>query len=522
MASSILSLNQKLELLKQIASNPNIPSPPNVVLKVLEKASASDCTIGDLGQIIQMDPGLCGKMLRVVNSAIFGLSRPVSSIQRALAVVGIKSARLLVLSITLPEMQQARKTDARAMQRYWRSSVVGAIVARELAQRLQSRDADDEMAAGLLRDLGELVLMQIFPQQAKEIEKESEEALVQTQCELEQREYGLDHAEVSAFILDQWRLPRDMTEAIRHHHHPEEGLFSTPKAEARSHLLNFATRAAQILLYPNQPLVREELYLAARNYYRMNEDDVREFLRPLGQKAADFAALLRVDMGEAADFDSVLSRATQEFVHLTISSNLDNERAQEMSRRSETEANRWRQEAVFDPLTKIFNRRFLERKLNELFEGARRGDFPLGLIFIDLDGFKPLNDRFGHAFGDLVLQQVAETLNRTARQRDYVTRYGGDEFCILSEPLEEVGLQAFATRIWQSINNLTIRQGPCEGKVGASIGAVCFNAASQWASPDSLLAAADKAMYKAKSEGKNRIVVIRSGADLENAKTFAV
>src|SRR5437773_848902 len=124
MSNKILSPLQKGELLKQIATNPKIPSPPTVVLQVLDKASAPDCTVADLCKIIQIDPGMAGRILRIVNSATFGLSRPVTSIQRALAVVGLTSARLLVLSISFPEMQ--RKTgnvDPLWTQSYWKASV---------------------------------------------------------------------------------------------------------------------------------------------------------------------------------------------------------------------------------------------------------------------------------------------------------------------------------------------------------------------------------------------------------------
>src|SRR5712692_2217820 len=123
MTTKPVSSPRKLELLKQIAANPSIPSPPTVVLRVLDKASEPDCTIADLCQIIQVDPGLAGRILRIVNSATFGLSRPVTSIQRALAVVGLNSARLLVLSISFPEMQRkAGKVDKLWAQSYWKAS----------------------------------------------------------------------------------------------------------------------------------------------------------------------------------------------------------------------------------------------------------------------------------------------------------------------------------------------------------------------------------------------------------------
>ncbi len=522
MAFSNLSKMQKVEVLKQIASSPNIPSPPTVVLRVLDHASRADCTINDLCQIIQMDPGLAGNVLRIINSATYGLSRPVTSIQRALSIVGVNSARLLVLAISFPRVHKSFKQDPAMKQRYWKSSIAGAIVARELSQRLRSRDPEDDMAAGLLRDIGEMILQQMIPDGYQEIQRHPAEDFINGQCQIEEEQFSLDHAEVSAFVLNRWRLPSDMTEAIRWHHHPEQGTFSTVNAEARAYLLHFATRAAQLLLYPEHPLVFQELLTLARNRFNMDENTVREFLIPLSRKTVEFAALLQVDIGECNDYQAVMARASEELVHLTLSADRDTKRALATTRQAESEARHWKQEAAFDPLTKVFNRRYLETKLNEMFDRTVSSGFNFGLLFIDLDGFKILNDRFGHAFGDFVLQQVADCLNRQVRQGDVVARYGGDEFCILFEPPDDLGVHSLAQRVWEKINEMVIRQGPNEGKVGASIGAVWCDSPSNWNTPNALLGAADAAMYQAKTRGKNRVVFMGSLCDSSVAPSRAV
>ncbi len=511
-----------MELLKEIAKSPHIPSPPTVILKVLEKASQPECTIADLCQIIQMDPGLASNILRVVNSATFGLSRAVTSVQRALAVVGVNSARLLVMAISFPKMHKALKPDPVSKQRYWRSSIGAAIVAKELALHSGSHEAEDDMAAALLRDIGELILQQIFPNAFAELSAQPVDEFVQQQCDMEEQYYGLNHAEVSAFILDRWRLPSAITEAIRFHHNPDNGSFSTPQGENRAYTLYFATRAAQLLMFPDQPIILRDLLDVAKTRFNMDEKSLHEFLIPLSKKTNDFAALLQVDLGEQTDFLAVLARASEELVHLTLSANIDSQRAVEMTRRAESEARRWKYEAVFDPLTKVFNRRFLETRMQELFErlGAKGSSF--GLMFIDLDGFKPLNDRFGHLFGDLVLQQVADCLNRVVRQGDIVARYGGDEFCILSEPMEEAGVKALGQRVWQKINDLVIRQNGNEGTVGASIGAIHCCPDSRWSSAEELLSVADKAMFQAKTRGKNRVVFLGSLTCKDDARDLFV
>ena len=292
------------------------------------------------------------------------------------------------------------------------------------------------------------------------------------------------------------------------------GITITPKASCsrsapareRAYLLHFATRAAQVLRHPEEPLALQQLTELALDHFKMSDTELHEFLVPLSDKIAVFAGVLQVDIGPSNDYESILARAGEELVSLAVSTNLDKERRHRQDAPARSPRRRWKQEAVFDPLTKVFNRRFLESKLRELFERPSDSGTPFGLLFIDLDGFKALNDRFGHAFGDLVLQKVADCLNRQVRQGDIVARFGGDEFCVFSDKIEQQGVEALCQRIWQSINDLTIVSGPQEGRVGASIGATYGCATAGWESPEALLAAADQAMYQAKTQGKNRVV----------------
>src|SRR5438132_12073374 len=144
-------------LLAKITDNPYIPMLPALALKVLERASSPECSMEEIGELIRLDPLLCGRVLKTVNSALFGLPRSVTSIDRALKLLGLKSVRSLVLSLSLPAIQRQTLADAR-IQEYWKSSVTGAIVARELAIKLRRSDPEDDLVAGLLRDLGIVIL----------------------------------------------------------------------------------------------------------------------------------------------------------------------------------------------------------------------------------------------------------------------------------------------------------------------------------------------------------------------------
>lgn len=161
---------------------------------------------------------------------------------------------------------------------------------------------------------------------------------------------------------------------------------------------------------------------------------------------------------------------------------------------------RIRHAANHDPLTGLMNRRMFMDCLNAEVALARRTGVGCAVLYIDLDGFKPVNDRYGHAVGDAALVQVAQTIQRIARESDFVARLGGDEFAVLQRGVQgsEVALglaQRLLAGICQKLDMDTL-----DVWLGASIGvALCPDDADQ---PDVLLRHADKAMYQAKARSR--------------------
>lgn len=501
-------------LLAKIADNPHIPMPPAVALQVLERASRPTCSIEEIGELIRLDPLLCGKVLKTVNSAQFGLRRAVTSIDRALRLLGLRPVRSLVLSLSLPAMQRQTPADART-QEYWKSSVIGAIAARELAIKLRRPEPEDDLVAGLLRDLGVIILQQLYPEQYAHVDAAQQGTMADNLCEMEERILGLNHAELSAFLLRRWRLPDEITEAVRFHHDLGKLSGASAPVAQRTLLLHFATKAAQLQSPICQPEVVRQLVEFAANHLQIEEEELVEILQPVTQKTQEFAALLEVDIGQCTPYASVLAKATEELVRLTIEANVQELKAREEKKQTEKEVRRWRrvaqrlhQEVMRDHLTGVYNRAFFDETLANEFKRARRRCSLLGLVFIDLDGFKAVNDERGHLFGDQVLQEVADLLRREARPGDVIARYGGDEFCLIVADTSNQELTALANRLSQTLNRFMIGRSTGNGEIGASIGAaLCFPYGST-STPKDFLAQADQAMYAAKAAGKNRVHLV--------------
>ena len=159
--------------------------------------------------------------------------------------------------------------------------------------------------------------------------------------------------------------------------------------------------------------------------------------------------------------------------------------------------------AHFDALTGLPNRSLFDDRLAQGIARARRHQDRLAVLFIDLDGFKAVNDQYGHAAGDTLLREVAGRIREAVRKHDTAARLGGDEFVVILDPVASSDEAAqIAERLVESIGQ------PCAlatgtAAIGASIGIALFSGQGE-ESDEQLLRNADKAMYDAKAEGKNR------------------
>ena len=167
-----------------------------------------------------------------------------------------------------------------------------------------------------------------------------------------------------------------------------------------------------------------------------------------------------------------------------------------------------RELATRDGLTGLKNHMTFQSTLEEMLNRAKRLSQPLSLILLDIDHFKKLNDSYGHPFGDLVLKEVAQTLTKDMREVDLVARYGGEEFAIAIETSTLDGALLSAERVRQNVESLSFDFEGTEVKVTISMGVASFPVDGEY--KHLLIERADKALYQAKTKGRNRVEAWRN------------
>jgi diguanylate cyclase (GGDEF)-like protein len=160
-----------------------------------------------------------------------------------------------------------------------------------------------------------------------------------------------------------------------------------------------------------------------------------------------------------------------------------------------------------DEHTRVYNRRYLDDYLKRQIGLARRQEFPVSVMMLDIDYFKRLNDRYGHEAGDIVLKHFASVIARSLREGEFVARYGGEEFTVVMNGTAKAA-QTLAERLRKAVASLSFPQLAQQGeevRVTMSIGIAEFPTNGQ--TPEDVLKAADFALYRAKEAGRNCVKV---------------
>jgi diguanylate cyclase (GGDEF)-like protein len=161
-------------------------------------------------------------------------------------------------------------------------------------------------------------------------------------------------------------------------------------------------------------------------------------------------------------------------------------------------------ENITDSLIDIFNRRYLDRRVEEEFERANRYGLPLSILLLDIDNFKRINDSYGHQVGDTVLKNLGKLLVDTVRNTDIVARYGGEEICIIATNTQGTPAVDLAERLRLLIQSKPMAEvGEKQITITVSFGVSAMP--SSIATAEELLKCADVALYRAKNEGRNRV-----------------
>jgi putative nucleotidyltransferase with HDIG domain len=219
----------------------SVTSLPGVYLRLSAVVSDPRSSAADVGRVIAEDPGLTARLLRLVNSAMYGFPSRIETVSHAISIVGTAQLQDLALATSVIRLFASVPADIVSMESFWRHSVACGVTARALASRRRETNVERYFVAGLLHDIGRPIMYLKAPVQARtalERARDRGEPLVKA----EQHQFGFDHAHVGHALLDQWKLPPSLREAVLLHHHPERAQ-RFPVEAAVVHVADLITNA---------------------------------------------------------------------------------------------------------------------------------------------------------------------------------------------------------------------------------------------------------------------------------------
>ncbi len=295
-----MTLVTQLELIKPT----DLPAPPQAALQIIRACAREEVTSSEISDIAETNPALTAELLRVANSPLYGISREVTSISNAVAVLGLRALRNLVLCISIHDAINKEAIPGFDAEVFWEDSLRRAIVARQLAA-LVKQDADECFTAGLLQDFGLLILFYLHPEQTGEWKKlrclSPSERLQQ-----EQAIFSVTHTEIGKKLTDFWELPESLGIAIGGHH---AHIYSDSKQGPLSAILQAADWINSVFITNNPSQALSAAVSRTTQVIGIDEQQVKDICEALPAFVTDAAISLGLKIDRQVEFEQVMRDA---------------------------------------------------------------------------------------------------------------------------------------------------------------------------------------------------------------------
>ncbi len=491
-------MNKKKSLDSFIDGIENLPTLPGIAIKILEAVQKEEPDIDEISDIISMDPPLSAKVLRLVNSSFYNLPSKITSVHHSIKMLGLNSVKNIALGFSLVNNFQSKKSNGFDYTSFWKNSLVGAISAKLLTEKLNPQLLDNAFFMGLLQNIGILTLGHCVPSQYNLVLSEMEKSSSESQ-DAEEFILGYNHQEIGEYLMKSWGLPETLYIPVGYHHCPENLPSTQSSIQVLTRILHLSSLFIDLFEDKTRGLT---LWLINHNIDAYDFGllaDVDEIAEEIHLQARQVFPIFEIDFEDDTQYAQIFQAAKAEL------SKLSNEMVNTLlTQRNEIKM--LKQQVVRDSMTNLINHQHFLELLSQEISRAERYKHPLSLIMADIDHFKEINDAFSHLAGDRVIKAVAGSLQQEIRESDHLARYGGEEFAIILPATQIQDAFIVAERIRMTIDSLRIKHEDNLIHFTISFGIASFQAEDGKA-PDELIKRADSALYQAKKQGRNRCCI---------------
>ncbi|GIK18856.1 MAG: hypothetical protein BroJett004_10200 [Planctomycetota bacterium] len=389
------------QLLEQVLACPTLPTLPTVAVRILQLTADADVSLEEVADVIEKDQGLSAKVLRTVNSPLYGLRQRCGSISRAIVLMGLGPVKSLAIGFSLVSAVDDDSDPRFDYVSYWRRGLVTAAAARIVAHDVGLKQADEAFLGGLLQDVGMVALYRTLGADYLRVL----DAAGGDHRQLVKHELAaLDtqHPDIGAMLAQRWRLPDELVLPIKYHERPTAapmGCCELVRCVALGNLFHDTITDADAV-----PALRR-LYQRARDWFRLEPSGVDALLHKVTESAVELGRLLRLQTGEIPTAESIITEAHARLAELSSACGPDDADTRTLAHRIDSDQD-------FDPLTGVQCATVFERSLRLAFEHAVRNPGPLSLIRFAIGGLGALAQTEGQVAADEAILNAAAVLRR--------------------------------------------------------------------------------------------------------------
>jgi len=486
------------DLLQKILSCKKAPSLPAVALRVVELTSGDDVSMRELARTIQNDQGLSTKILRTVNSAFYGLSKPCSTISRAQLMLGLQAIKTLALGFSLVATLKENEEGEFDYVAYWRRGIFTGVAARHISAAVRRAEPEEAFLGGLLQDIGMLAMYSGLGEDYLKVVNSvggDHSRLVNA----ERSAFELHHPSVGAMLAERWRLPPSIIAPIKYHERPT----AAPKEHADvCRCVGLGNEAAAALTSDEPAKWLSRFYQHAEAWFSLSRGQADDLLNAIVDDSREVSKLFELPIGTYPDVQEILETANDRLSEMMLQSDRELDHAVQQSEDL-------KRVLTVDELTGLASRRRFMEELDAAFSAARRAGRSLHLALIDADLFRRVNDELGRENGDLILKEIGGRLAEAmGGRKGLLARTGGEEFALLVEGGDRAQMGAMADDCRAALSASPIDFTDAEGQprrvqITASVGIATLEpgVAEAYTRMERLLNGADQAVRAAKASG---------------------
>ena len=490
--------------------NVKLPSLPVVGLKIIDAVKGDDFSVEELSSMIAVDPALAVRTLKMANSALYVQATKVDSIERAVTVLGAMTLKNLALSFLIVREMKQDYAHGFDHEHFWKKSVTAAVAAQTLAGKLGKR-SDDTFLSALLMDIGKIVLNSCMNDEYMQALDE-QKIRGGDIAAIERTIFDFDHQDVGAEMLRKWNIPQSIYSPIAFHHDYKK---SPPEYADCARILMISSAVSSVYNCDRSTEALDKLDAMFEGDKELNKISVSGFIDEVADKASEVLSVFNIDPGDMKPYSVLMEEANEELSSLNLSYErivMELKESKERSEKFAVELKRLNEElrhmAFKDSLTGLYNQRFFHDAIDRELSRAERVSSSFALIMLDVDNFKDINDNYGHTKGDMVLKSIGSRLSGLVRQCDMAIRLGGDEFAVLMPDTFTYNAVMLAERIRRDIEKNPVVLAEVSLPCTFSIGVGMYDPANGKKEKSVIIDEIDRALYKSKSAGRNRITEI--------------